>query len=220
MKPEKKPASGEPVPFHENGGRMRFQSVNSVHADPHRAGAEIGEAVRTIVPEVILLFASISYERSFADLFNGIRDGLDSDDPLIFGGTGDGVYETSRTANYGTCALGIQFGGKLRWSATFEKGISKGSFSAARTCARNALSQVGGQPDFAFVLADGMKANGSGIMAGINSVFRVPCFGGLTGDDRKFTRIRILFNGQELEDAVSILFPQRDFRGLRLRGLG
>jgi hypothetical protein len=205
MKLENKPASGETVPFQEKGERMRFQSVNSVHADPYRAGAEIGEALRSIVPEVVLLFASISYERSFADLFDGIRDGLHSDEPLIFGGTGDGIYETSRTANYGTCALGIHSGGKLRWSATFEKGVSKDSFSAARTCARNAFSQVGGQPNFAFVLADGMKADGSGIVAGINSVFRVPYFGGLTGDDRKFTRSRILFNGQELEDAVSIL---------------
>lgn len=54
---------------------MRFESVHSVQADPYRAGAEIGEALRSIAPEVILLFASISYERSFADLFEGIRDG-------------------------------------------------------------------------------------------------------------------------------------------------
>jgi len=184
---------------------MRFKSVSTIHADSYRAGAEIGDALREMVPEVILLFASISYEHDFTDLFDGIRDRLGSTETLIFGGTGDGIYETSRTANYGVCALGIHSEGKLRWSAAFEKGISTDSYSAARSCALKTLSQVGGQAGFAFVLADGAKADGSRIVAGINSVLRIPYFGGLTGDDRKFTRSRILFNGQELEDAVSIL---------------
>jgi len=142
---------------------MRFESVSSVHADSYRAGSEIGGALREIVPEVILLFASISYEQDFADLFDGIRDSLGSTETLIFGGTGDGIYETSRIAHYGVCALGIHSAGKLRWSAAFEVGVSKDSYSAARSCARNALSQLGDQAGFAFVLADGLKADGSGM---------------------------------------------------------
>lgn len=184
---------------------MRFKSVSSIHADPYRTGTEIGDALREMVPEVILLFASISYEQDFTDLFDGIRDSLGSTETLIFGGTGDGIYETSRVANYGVCALGIHSGGKLRWSASYEKGVSTDSYSAARSCALKTLSQVGGQAAFAFVLADGAKADGSRIVAGVNSVLRIPYFGGLTGDDRKFTRSRVLLNGQELEDAVSIL---------------
>ena len=42
-------------------------------------------------------------------------------------------------------------------------------------------------------------------MAGVNSVLRNPLLRGLTGDDRKFTRSRVLLNGQELEDVVAIL---------------
>lgn len=184
---------------------MRFKSVSSIHADPYRTGAEIGEALREIVPEVILLFASISYEQDFTDLFDGIRDSLGSTEALIFGGTGDGIYETSRVANYGVCALGIHSGGKLRWSASYETGVSTDSYAAARSCALKTLSQVDGQAAFAFVLADGAKADGSKIVAGVNSVLRIPYFGGLTGDDRKFTRSRVLLNGQELEDVVAIL---------------
>ena len=184
---------------------MRFKSVCTIHTDPYRAGAEIGEALREVAPEVILLFASISYEQDFTDLFDGIRDSLGSTETLIFGGTGDGIYETSRVANYGVCALGIHSGGNLRWSAAFEKGVSTDSYSAARSCALKALAQVDGQAAFAFVLADGTKADGSKIVTGINSVLRIPYFGGLTGDDRKFTRSRVLLNGQELEDCVAIL---------------
>jgi hypothetical protein len=62
---------------------MRFKSVSSIHADPYRAGAEIGDALREIVPEVILLFASISYELDFTDLFDGIRDSIGSTETLI-----------------------------------------------------------------------------------------------------------------------------------------
>lgn len=163
---------------------MRFKSISSIHADPYRAGAEIGTALREIVPEVILLFASISYEHDFTDRFDGIRDSLGPTETLIFGGTGDGIYETSRVANYGVCALGIHSGGKLRWSASYEKGVSTDSYSAARSCAMKTLSQVDGQAAFAFVLADGAKADGSRIVAGVNSVLRIPYFGGLTGDDR------------------------------------
>ena len=184
---------------------MRFKSASSIQTDPYRAGAEIGDALREIVPEVILLFASISYEQDFTDLFDGIRDTLGSTETLIFGGTGDGIYETSRVANYGVCALGIHSGGKLRWSVAFKKGVSTDSYSAARSCALKALSQIDGQAAFAFVLADGTKADGSRIVAGINSVLRIPYFGGLTGDDRKFTKSRILLNGQVLEDVVAIL---------------
>ncbi|MDD5761072.1 MAG: FIST N-terminal domain-containing protein [bacterium] len=151
------------------------------------------------------MFVSISYEQHFTDLFDGIRGGLGSTEALIFGGTGDGIYETSQVANYGVCALGIHSGGKLRWSTAFETGVSTDSYSAARSCALKTLAQIDGQAAIAFVLADGVKADGSRIVAGINSVLRIPYFGGLTGDDRKFTRSRVLLNGQELEDAVAIL---------------
>jgi len=49
---------------------MRFKSVSSVQSDTYRAGAEIGDALREIVPEAVLLFASIRYGQGFADRFD------------------------------------------------------------------------------------------------------------------------------------------------------
>src|SRR5512140_2741466 len=149
---------------------MRFKSVSSILTDSYRAGAEIGGALRELVPEVILLFASISYEQNFSALFDGIRDTLGSTKALIFGGTGDGIYETSQVANYGVCALGIHSGGKLRWSAAFETGVSAASSSAARTCALNTLAQLDGHPRAAFVLAANVKAHQRRTVPGLNRV--------------------------------------------------
>ncbi|MBI5576250.1 MAG: FIST C-terminal domain-containing protein [Deltaproteobacteria bacterium] len=184
---------------------MRYRSASSISTDAYLAGLEIGESLKEISPETVIFFASISYERNFAELFDGMRDGLGSEDAVLFGGTGDGFYETSQTANYGASALGIHSGGKIRWSAASAVGVEEDSFLAARSCALAAAAGTGSPPTFAFVLADGTKADGSGIVAGVESVIGAPFFGGLTGDDRKFKRSRVLLNGAELENAVAIL---------------
>ena len=189
---------------------MRCKSVSTVNTDAYRAGNEIGASLREISPEVIFLFASISYEPDFPDFFNGLYDSLGSSEVLVFGGTGDGIYETSLTANYGVCALGMNSEGKCHWSVAVEKGVEKDSFQAASICAQKALAEAGGQVKIAFLLADGIKADGSKIVSGAGSVIPVPFFGGLTGDDRKFTESRIFVNGEALEDAVAILTSTGD----------
>lgn len=191
--------------FGTGGLNLLYKSVSSINTDAYRAGHEIGKSLQEISPEVILLLASITYEQDFVDLFEGLYDALGTSEVLVFGGTGDGIYETSRTAHYGVCALGINSEGGIRWSISTEKGVASDSYTAARTCASNLIDQSGGQVSFAFVLADGVKADGSKIAAGVESVLQVPFFGGLTGDDRKFTRSRVLVNGQVFEDAVAIL---------------
>jgi hypothetical protein len=182
-----------------------YRSVSSVATDAYRAGHEIGISLQEISPEIILLLTSISYEQDFGDLFDGLYDALGTSEILVFGGTGDGIYETSRTAHYGICALGITSKGKLEWSISVEEGVAADSYSAARACASNVIDRLGGQLDFAFVLADGVKADGSKVVAGLESVMQVPFFGGLTGDDRKFTRSRVIVNGRAVEDAVAVL---------------
>ncbi len=189
---------------------MRFRSAGTSNSDSYRAGCEIGEALRDLSPEVILLFASISFENDSADLFAGVYDGLDTTDVVIFGGTGDGIYETSLIAHYGVSALGITSDGRVGWSAAVETGVDADSVGTARTCARNALARANGPVSWAFVLADGVKADGTGIVAGVRSVLAVPFVGGLAGDDRRFSRSRIFLNGREVEDGVAILLASGD----------
>ena len=184
---------------------MRYLSSKSILTDPYRAGIEIGTALAPIAPEVILLFASMSYDPDFSDFFEAMYDALGTESVIVFGGTGDGVYETSGAENYGVSALGITSGGTVSWSTSIELGVLADSFEAARECARASLAACPGSPRFRMVLADGAKADGHAIVSGIASEIAGPFFGGLTGDDRKFTSSKVFLNGREYEDAVAIL---------------
>jgi hypothetical protein len=184
---------------------MRFKSVATTTLDAYRAGLELGTVLREIDPEVVLLFASISYDEDFAELQLGLRDGVGSVTAIIFGGTGDGIYETGLVTDYGACALGIDSGGRLHWTVAHASGLETDSCGAARACARQALAQAVGEPVLALVMADGAHADGSQLVEGLASEFTFPFFGGLTGDDRKFTRSRVIADGENLVDTVAIL---------------
>ena len=100
---------------------MRCISAKSILTDPYRAGIEIGEALEPIAPEVILLFASMSYDPDFSEFFEALQDAVGNESTIIFGGTGDGIYETSGAENYGVSALGINSNGKVAWSVALGK---------------------------------------------------------------------------------------------------
>jgi len=186
---------------------MQCKSASSTNTDAYRAGAEIGKTLCEVSPEVILLFASITYEEDFGVFFEGLYDELGTTDLIIFGGTGDGIYETERIADYGISALGMNTGGKVSWSVACAAGTRADSYASARNCALRINN-----PDigFALVLADGISADGTRIVDGIESVLSIPFWGGLTGDDRNFIRGRIFLNGQILQDSVAILAADKN----------
>jgi hypothetical protein len=184
---------------------MRCKSTSSINTDGYRAGSELGESLREIAPEVVLIFASITYDGQFPDVFEGLRDGLEARAALIFGGTSDGIYETDRVAHHGICALGLNSDGALQWSTHCERGVRADSFAAARECAERVVENLGGEVDFAFAFADGVKADGSRIVSGLATVLETPFIGGLAADDRKFLKSRIFVDGEVFEDAVGVL---------------
>ena len=184
---------------------MRYVSSKSILTDPYRAGLEIGAALAPISPEVILLFASMSYDPDFSDFFEALYDALGTESVIVFGGTGDGIYETSGAENYGVSALAISSDGRVSWSTAMEQGVQADSFSTARACARKALASCTAPTGFRMVLADGVKADGHAIAGGIAAEIPGHFFGGLTSDDRKFTSSKLFLNGTEYEDAVAIL---------------
>lgn len=184
---------------------MIYKSAASTLTDTYRAGNEIGEALKEISPELVLLFTSITFENNYSDFLAGLHDGLETVDVLIFGGTGDGIYETSVTAHYGACALGIASGGNVSWSVAVETGVGLDSPGTARRCAASALEKLGGNAEWGFVLADGITADGTGIVEGIRELLPFPFIGGLTGDDRRFTCSRIFVNDRIIADGIAIL---------------
>lgn len=184
---------------------MIYKSASTSLTDAYRAGSEIGESLKDISPEVILLFASITFDSGYVDFFSGLYDALETRNLIVFGGTGDGIYETVLTAHYGVSALGIASGGKVRWAAGVDRGVGLDSSGVARSCAEAALARLDGDAGWGFVLADGVTADGTAVASGVREVLAVPFIGGMTGDDRKFTRSRVFLNGEAVEDGVAVL---------------
>jgi hypothetical protein len=124
---------------------------------------------------------------------------------LICGGTGDGTYESAGVASYGVCALGIHTAGESQWKAVLVRDVKADSARAAEQASRRVQAELGEPVTLAFVLADGLKADGSRLVEGLRRALNAPCFGGLAADDRRFER-SIVFAGDEVaEDAVMIL---------------
>jgi hypothetical protein len=182
---------------------MNYLSASTKIVDPFRAGVEIGDKLAGLPPEVVLVFCTIHYIDAIDDLVDGIKDVLGKD-VLICGGTGDGIYETGGMANHGVCALGIQTEGQSQWKAVLVRDVKSDSAKAAEKAVADILSEFDGPITLAFVLADGLKADGSWMVEGLRGI-KAPCFGGLAADDRRFER-SIVFNGSEsAEDALILL---------------
>jgi len=184
---------------------VKYRSCSSINTDAYRAGFEVGSTLKSEQPEVILVFLSINYADDFTGLFEGLYDGLDSLKPIVFGCTGDGIYEKENAHHHGVSALAITSGGSVRWAVATSKGVRADSYAAARGCASEALSALGGKADFAFVLADGIQADGSLLVSGFRSILTIPFVGGLAADDRKFGQSFLLVNGEAVEDSAAIL---------------
>lgn len=183
---------------------MKSSAACSVHCDPWKAGFEVGTLLAPDRPEVVFLFSSIHYESDFPSLFEGLREALDGAEPLVFGCTGDGVFDGVTALHVGVSAMGLSSGGRVRWSAQVMPEAGDGHDAAAR-CAERVVEDLEGPPDLAFLVADGTRADGARLVEGAASVLACPLLGGLAGDDRQFRRSYVFAGGRAWSDAVAIL---------------
>jgi hypothetical protein len=188
---------------------MKSKSVSTTNIDPYEAGVEIGEYLKPLNPEAIIMFASVHYA-DFSELFAGLYDGLETESPIIIGGTGDGFYEASQVENVGVCALGFNSNGKIKWTLAIEENMPKDSFNAGKNCAQTLLENSTEPPKLSILLAS-MNVDGTVLANGIRSVIDTPCIGGLTGDDRHYQEGIVLANGAMYENAVALLGMSGDF---------
>ncbi len=189
---------------------MRALSATSTRLDSYEAGRELGEALAGIGPEVVVVFSSIHYD--LAEQREGIVDGLGRDDVLIFGGTGDGFFETSSSSDIGVAALGLSSGGTMRFYAHAVGDLGTDSRGVSARCAAAVKAAAGDEPiKLAMVLFDGLATSDNRVIEGINGVLECPVFGGVTSDDRKLERSYVHINGEARADAVAILAFCGDF---------
>jgi hypothetical protein len=189
---------------------MRALSATSTRLDAYEAGRELGEALAEIEPELIVVFSSIHHD--LAEQREGLLDGLGRDDVMIFGGTGDGFFETASSSDIGVAALGLASGGAMRFFSHIEGGLGADSRAAARRCAEAVKAAAGDAPiRLGMVLCDTLESPDNRVIEGINEVLDCPVFGGVTSDDRKMERSFVLVDGEARSDAVAILGMCGDF---------
>jgi hypothetical protein len=197
---------------------MKSLSKYTVNIDPYEAGLEIGEGLKPIQPEVIMLFASVHYA-DFSEFFDGLYDGLGTDQVITFGGTGDGFFETHHTGNIGVSALGINGEGKIKWHVATEPALTEDPYQAGANCAAQIIKSAGADLKLAFTFA-AMAVDGTLLADALRDVLKVPCIGGLTGDDRQYQRGLVLANGKMYENAVAILGCAGDIKFANSLGSG
>ena len=191
---------------------MECLSFCSLTTDAYRAGSEIGEGLRALRPEVIILFTSPNYQADIQGLWDGLLDNLGNVTPVILGCSCDGIYETRGVASHGVSAFAMNSNGTARWTVATATGVDTDSFTAAQACARQALEALDGKADFALTMTDGVKSVGSRIVDGLRSVLPCPFIGGLASDSRKFASTFVLVDGKALENTVAVLLGRGDIR--------
>ncbi len=185
---------------------MRAQSAQTHQSDPYRAGLELGEALAECAPEVVFLFSSIHYGRD-ADLAEGVSDALDNPLLLIVGNSGDGIYESGGTLDFGATALGINSEGRARWHLA-SAGNVKADPAAATRAAWQQLQQYG-PLDWALLLSD-FHADASQIEKVLADEVPIPVVGGLAADDNRMHDSFVYANRQILRDSLAMLGCQGD----------
>ncbi len=189
---------------------MRALSATSTRLDAYEAGRELGEALAGIEPELVVVFSSIHYD--LAEQRDGLLDGLGREDVLIFGGTGDGFFETSSNSDIGVAALGLSSAGAMRLHAHIQGDLGADSRAAGRRCAEAVKAAAGDEPvRLAMILFDALASPDNRVIEGINEVLDCPVFGGITSDDRKMERSLVHVDGEIRGDAVAILGFCGDF---------
>ena len=189
---------------------MRAVSITTIELDSYNAGRELGEGLAELQPDVVILFSSIHYD--FQEQYEGLCDGLGTREVTVFGGTGDGFFETDSGAAIGVAALGINGEGAMRSHCHVEPGVSADSRAAGKRCAEALAAAAGDDaPRLALVMFDYLESSDNYVVEGINEVLGCPVFGGAASDDRKLERSFVLHNGQATKDAVGMLGLSGEF---------
>ncbi len=183
---------------------MQAVSAATNAADPYRAGLELGSALEDMHPEVVFLFSTVQYEGS-PELLEGIAEGVDNEDVLIIGNSGDGYYETSGASENGAAALGLNSGGEVRWHVAHASGVGANPPGATRKVLEDVKNALGPDKPAFVVLFSDFRADASAIEKVIGEEADFPVMGGFAADDSQLERCFLYANGEALSDAVVAL---------------
>lgn len=177
---------------------MKALSASTQIPNAYRAGVYLGEQLRSLQPEVVLLFSSIDYSAN-GDILAGLNNGLEQANCLIIGNSGDGFYETQGIGEYGASALALNSEGRVQWQLKIGHQVS--DFPQQAT--REAL-QGHQQAALIFMVSD-FHADASLIEQVIEHEVDTPIVGGLAADDQQWNACALYHNHEALSDCVLAL---------------
>lgn len=183
-----------------------MQALSAVSTNPQafRAGLELGMALSGLAPEVVFLFSSVHYADS-NDLLQGLYEGLERDDVVVLGGTGDGCFAMGQFDEFGVSALGLNSGGEVRWHLGLAPGVGVAPAAATRAALAEATAAMSGRtPALYYVLAD-FRADAAEIERVLEHEVSVPAVGGLALDQGRMHRCALYAGRECLSDHVLVL---------------
>lgn len=185
---------------------MRAVSASTVINDPYRAGVALGESLTEIDPEVVFLFSSIHY--AVPDLLEGLHDGLDRDNVIVIGNTGDGCFGTGGVSDFGAAALGLNSYGKVQWRLERIDGLQDGVDGKLERLMEQ-LGEKDKAPCWAYLVSD-FRVDVSRIETTLRDRSRFPIVGGLAMDDRRGANCFVYVNREVINDALVVLAAYGD----------
>ncbi|MBL8509374.1 MAG: FIST C-terminal domain-containing protein [Chitinimonas sp.] len=182
---------------------MRASTCETLISDPYRAGLALGEGLAGLAPEVVFLFTAVHYAGS-TELLEGLYDALGRDDLVVIGNSGDGYYAAGRASDLGAVALGLNSGGKVRWTVACAQGVGDDPVAATRSAFAQLRSAMAEEAALVFLAAD-FRADASLIETVLRDEVDCPVVGGLAADDDRMRTCYLYANRQVLQDAVVLL---------------
>lgn len=188
---------------------MKVKSCYSTQLDPYRAGAEIGEQLAEIQPEVVFLFPTIHYGGS-PELAEALYDALGSDDAIVFGNSGDGFYERDKVAEVGVSALGISTNGLARWRVEHEAGLGADPRGTTMRCMERLHASGDLESPALYFLAADFRTDTTAITEALRETARGPVVGGSAADDMRLQSCFVHAGREVLTDSIAILTMDGD----------
>ncbi|MCB1192235.1 MAG: FIST C-terminal domain-containing protein [Leptospiraceae bacterium] len=183
---------------------MKAFSVSTHAVDPYRAGLEMGEKLKNQNVEVIFLFSSIHYGDK-EDLLDGIYEGLENEEVVIIGNSGDGFYESSEVGNMGAAALGLNSEGVVSWHITHVEDVEKKPAEKTKELFSNMQELLGNRKATFMFLASDFRVDASEIEKIISMEIDVPIIGGLAADDNQMLNCALFKNQSLLKNSIVLL---------------
>ncbi len=174
---------------------MKALSASTQIPDPYRAGAELGDCLKSLRPEIVFLFSTIDLANG-PDLLHGLRDALDDPGCLIIGNSGDGLYAGDGCHEFGACALGLNSDGVVSWRLSIGHRVTADPVGAAREAL---LAHEGAA--LAFMVSD-FHADASRIESVLEHEVKIPVIGGLAADDQQWRQCALYANEAVLTDCI------------------